>query len=177
MAVFFFCNTTNRETSAIAGGNLYDFFHFLKRFFTFSIHRFIPSLSMISLRVFSSLKAFSSSLFVGHFSILQKKSSILLLSSGSHARLVELSVEAMVYVLAASNHSRVSCCLSLTAICSTSTRGSLMSTALMAWQCLTRSATFTSIPVISSNGLSCTVFLIPFLTSCISTLSALPIKS
>ena len=74
-------------------------------------------------------------------------------------------------------HSWVSCSLSSKAIGGRSTSGSLLVSALLVWQCLMRSATLTSIPVISSNGLSWTVFLIPCLISWISTLSVLAIRS
>ena len=83
----------------------------------------------------------------------------------------------MMQVDAVSVHSWVSCSLSSKAIGGISTSGSLLVSALLVWQCLMRSATLTSIPVISSHGLSWTVFLIPCLISWISTLSVLAIRS
>ena len=151
-------------------------FHFLKRFLTFSRH-FILSLFKMSFRLFSSLKASSIFLFLWHFSIFLKKSSIFMLSSASHARFVEVTVGGMMQVDVVSVHSWVSCSLSSKAIGGISTSGSLLVSALLVWQCLMRSATLTSILVISSNGLSWTVFLIPCLISWISTLSVLAIRS
>ena len=78
---------------------------------------------------------------------------------------------------AVSVHSWVSCSLSSKAIGGISTSGSLLVSALLVWQCLMQSATSTSIPVISTNSLSWTVFLIPCLISWISTLSVLAIRS
>ena len=105
---------------------------------------------------FSSLKA--SSIFL-------KKSSIFMLSSASHARFVEITVGEMMEVDADSVHSRMSFSLSGKAIGGRSIGGSLLVSAMLVWQCLMRSATLTSIPVISSNGLSWTVFIIPYLIS------------
>ena len=100
-----------------------------------------------------------------------------MLSSASHAHFVEVTVGGMMQADAVSVHSWVSCSLSSKAIGGISTSGSLLVSALLVWQCLMQSATSTSIPVISTNSLSWTVFLIPCLISWISTLSVLAIRS
>ena len=56
-------------------------------------------------------------------------------------------------------------------------RGVELSTVVWVCKCLIRPATFTSIPCIISNTLNCSVCLMPYLTSSISTLSLLLIKS
>lgn len=122
----------------------------------------------------SSWKAFSTSAFHGHLFIPLKEASIVLVSSMSHAFLVDTVVGEIIELVVISVHSLFSCCLSGN---DSTSDGAELSTVVLVCKCLIQPATFTSIPCIISNSLSCSVCLMPYLTSSISSLSLLLIKS